>query len=478
MSIRSSYDAVIVGSGPNGLAAAITLAQAGHSVLVLEADESPGGGCRSKELTLPGFLHDVCSAVHPFAVSSPFFRQLPLEQYGLEWIESSSALAHPLDDGSAMLLERSIAATAATLDEDADAYRRVWNPLVSHWQQIEQAFLGPLRLSPLLSHPIATGQFGLQALLSARQFTDLHFRGTRAKALFAGIAAHSLLPLEQVTSAAAGLVLSTIAHIVGWPIPRGGSQEIIRALVAYLRSLGGELATGVEVKDIGELPQARVILFDVSPRQLVRIAGKRLPPAYCRSLERFRYGPGAFKVDFALDGPIPWKAEECQRAVTVHLGGTLPEIALSERQVAQGIHPERPYVLLAQQSLFDTSRTPAGKQTVWAYCHVPNGSSFSMTERIEAQIERFAPGFRERILHKHVMGPLQLEAYNANYVGGDINTGMQDIWQLFTRPTLRLDPYTTPARAIYICSSATPPGGGVHGMCGYFAAQAALRRAF
>ncbi len=476
--MRSAYDAVVVGSGPNGMAAAITLAQAGCSVLVVEASETIGGGCRSKELTLPGFLHDVCSAVHPFAVNSPFFRQLPLERYGLEWIESPSALAHPLDDGSAMLLDRSIAATAATLNEDAAAYRRIWNPLVSDWRAVEQAFLGPLRLPPLFSHPVAAGRFGLQALLSARRFTDLSFRGTRARAIFAGIAAHSLLPLEQVTSAAAGLLLSTVAHVIGWPIPRGGSQQIINALAAHLRSLGGEIETGLEVKDIADLPQAKAFLFDVSPRQLVHIAGKQLPSGYCRSLERFRYGPGSFKVDFALDGPIPWKAEECRRAVTVHLGGTFPEIALSERQVAQGKHPEHPYVLLAQQSLFDPLRAPAGKHTVWAYCHVPNGSSFSMTERIEAQIERFAPGFRERILYRHTMGPAQLESYNANYVGGDINAGVQDLWQMFTRPTLRLNPYTTPARNIYLCSSSTPPGGGVHGMCGYFAAQAAIQHVF
>jgi phytoene dehydrogenase-like protein len=478
MSIRSSYDAVVIGSGPNGLAAAITLAQSGCSVLVLEAHETIGGGCRTKELTLPGFLHDVCSAVHPFGLNSPFFRQLPLEQYGLEWIEAPSALAHPLDDGPAMLLEQSIATTAATLGEDAEAYRRTWNPLVSNWSALERAFLGPLRLSPILTHPFATGLFGLQALLSARQFTDLHFRGPRASALFAGIAAHSLLTLEQTTSAAAGLLLSTVGHVVGWPIPRAGSQSIVDALAAHLRSLGGEIVTGIEVKDIDELPSARALLFDVSPLQLLRIARKRLPAAYCRSLERFRYGPGAFKVDFALDGPIPWKAEECRRAVTVHLGGTFSEIALSERQVARGEYPERPYVLLAQQSLFDASRAPSGKHTVWAYCHVPNGSNFSMTQRIEAQIERFAPGFRERILHKHISGPMQLEAYNANYVGGDINSGKQDLRQLFTRPTLRLNPYTTPVREIYLCSSSTPPGGGVHGMCGYFAAQAALHRVF
>jgi phytoene dehydrogenase-like protein len=473
--MRSSYDAVVVGSGPNGLAAAITLAQAGRSVLVLEAADTIGGGCRSKELTLPGFIHDVCSAVHPFAVNSPFFRQLPLQQYGLTWLESPSALAHPLDDGPPMLLDRSIASTSATLDEDdASAYQHIWNPLVSDWQAIEQAFLGPLRLSPLLSHPFAAGRFGLQALLSARRFTDLHFHGPRARALFAGISAHSILPLEQMTSAAAGLLLTTVAHIVGWPIPRGGSQEIVRALAAHLNSLGGEIMTGVEVQDISDLPLSRAILFDISPRQLVRIAGKQLPASYCRSLEHFRYGSAAFKVDFALDGPIPWKAEECRRAATVHVGGTFPEIALSERLVAQGKHPEAPYVLLAQQSLFDPSRAPAGKHTVWAYCHVPNASTFTMTERIEAQIERFAPGFRERILHKHITSPAQLEAYNANYVGGDINAGVQDLRQMFTRPTPRLNPYTTPARNIFICSSSTPPGGGVHGMCGYYAAQAAL----
>lgn len=472
----AEYDAIVVGAGPNGLAAAIVLAQAGCSVVVFEAKETVGGGCRSQELTLPGVVHDVCSAIHPLGFNSPFFRTLPLQRYGLEWIHPPTQLAHPLADGPAMLLERSIEATGLTLGDDAHAYTQLMTTLVRDWPLIEQAFLGPLRLAPLFRHPFATGRFGLSALRSARSLATGVFKGERARAIFAGMAAHSILSLDQPTSAAAGLLLGTIGHVVGWPFPRGGSQAISSALAAHLRSLGGEIVTGREIKSLEALPSARVVLFDVTPRQLLRIASNHLSPAYKRALQRYRYGPGAFKIDYALDGPVPWKAKECGQAATVHLGGTLAEIALAEGQVMRGEHPERPFVLLAQQSLFDETRVPVGKQAVWAYCHVPNGSTVDMTERIEAQIERFAPGFRERILARHVSNPLALERYNANYIGGDINGGMQDLWQLFTRPTLRPVPYTTSAHDIFICSSATPPGGGVHGLCGYFAAQAALRR--
>ncbi|HLZ59862.1 MAG TPA: NAD(P)/FAD-dependent oxidoreductase [Ktedonosporobacter sp.] len=468
-----SYDAVVIGAGPNGLAAAIVLAQAGWSVVVFEAQDTIGGGARTKELTLPGFRHDVCSTIHSLGLAYPFFRTLPLVQYGLEWIHPPTMLAHPLDDGTAPLLERSLQATAATLGSDGRAYEKLMGPLVAHWDMIVRAVVGPLNLQPLL-HPFALAPFGLSALSPASALLKLRFRGERARAMLAGMCAHSMLPLERITSAAAGLLLGAAGHVSGWPLARGGSQMIVDALAAYLRSLGGEIITGIEVKSIDDLPSARAILCDITPRQLVRIAGQHLPEGYKHSLQRFRYGPGVFKMDFALDGTIPWRAKECQQAGTVHLGGTLEEVAASERQVWQGKPPERPYVLLTQPTLFDETRAPAGKHIAWAYCHVPSGSTFDMAERLEAQIERFAPGFRERILARHSMMPADFELYDANYIGGDINGGVQDLWQLFTRPVIRLNPYSTPAKQLFICSSSTPPGGGVHGMCGYFAAQAVL----
>lgn len=474
----SAYDAVVIGAGPNGLAAAITLAQTGRRVIVFEARDTVGGGMRTRELTLPGFLHDVCSAIYPLAAGSPFLGSLPLEQYGLEWVQPTVPLAHPLDDGTAVLLERSVTATGESTGCDARAYDQFMSPLVAHWETLAQALLGPLRWRPLLRHALTIAPFGIAALSPAQTLARLRFRGERARALFAGLCAHAQIPLNQPISAAAGLLLGVAGHACGWPFPRGGAQRLSDALAAYLRSLAGEIVTGEEIKTIDELPQAQVVLCDITPRQMLRIAGHRLPEGYKRSLQRFRYGPGSFKVDFALDGPVPWKAQDCLQAGTVHIGGTLAEIADAEAQVARGMHPERPYVLVAQQSLFDPSRAPEGKQTLWAYCHVPHGSTYDMTERIEEQIERFAPGFRERILARHVLNPVDLERYNANYVGGDINGGLQDIWQFFTRPTLRPVPYTTPAKNIYLCSSSTPPGGGVHGLCGYFAAQAALKRAW
>lgn len=465
-------DAIVVGSGPNGLAAAITLARAGRSVLVVEAAATVGGGMRTAELTLPGFRHDVCSAIHPLGVASPFFSRLPLRDHGLEWIEPPAALAHPFDDGTAAVLERSFEATGATLGGDARAWARLMQPLVARSGTILEEILGPLRLPRA---PLTLSRFGLEAIQPASGIARRRFREPPARALFAGLAAHSMLPLEQRPSASFGLVLGLLGHAVGWPLPRGGSQSIADALASYLRSLGGELETGRRVDSLDELPQSRAVLLDVTPRELLRITGARLPDGYRRKLQGYRYGPGVFKLDLALDGPIPWRAAECARAATVHLGGTLDEIAVSESAMSRGLTPDRPYVLVAQQSLFDPSRAPEGKHTAWAYCHVPNGSTVDMTGRIEAQIERFAPGFRDLILARHTMGPAELEAYNPNYAGGDINGGLQDLRQLFTRPVARRVPYSTPAPGIFICSSATPPGGGVHGMCGYWAARGALR---
>jgi phytoene dehydrogenase-like protein len=464
-----------VGSGPNGLAAAITLSRAGKSVLLIEAEETIGGGTRSAQLTLPGFTHDVCSAIHPLAVASPFFRSLPLEEHGLEWVHPPTPLAHPLDDGSAALLERSIEATGRSLGPDAEAYGRLVGPIVSDWERLEGSVLGPLRVP---RHPIALVRFGLRALFPARLLAHTAFRGEHARALFAGMAAHSLLSLDKPLSAASGLLLGALGHVAGWPMARGGSQRLADALVSYLGSLGGEVVTGWRVRSLDELPAARAVLLDVTPRQLLSIARRKLTPNYRSQLRHYRYGPGVFKLDLALAGPIPWKATECLRAGTVHVGGTLDEIAASEGAVSRGTHPRKPFVLVAQQSLFDPTRAPEGKHTVWAYCHVPNGSTVDMTARIEAQIERFAPGFRERILARHVMSPADVHRHNANYIGGDIGGGVQDLRQLFTRPAVRPVPYTTPARDLYICSSSTPPGGGVHGLCGWEAARVALRRSF
>lgn len=466
------HDAVVIGSGPNGLAAAITLAQAGRSVVVFEAGDAPGGGMRSQSLTLPGFVHDVCSAVHPMALGSPFFQTLPLGSHGLEMVQPPSPLAHPLDDGTAILLERSIDATAAALGRDGAAYRRIVEPLTRHWNALADALLGPLRPP---RHPVLLARFGLLGLRSARSLSR-RFRDEWARALFAGIAAHSMLPLDQRPSAAFGLVLATLGHVCGWPIVRGGSHRMAEALVEHLGTLGGHVVTGRRVDTIDDLPPSRVVLADVTPREFLRIAAARLPHRYRRSLERYRYGPGVFKIDWALDGPIPWRATECRRAATVHLGGTFDEIAVSEAVVAEGRIAARPFVILAQPTLFDESRAPARKHTAWAYCHVPNGSTVNATDAIESQVERFAPGFRDRILARHVMSPADLEKYNANYAGGDINGGLQDLRQLFTRPVARPGPYATPWRGLYLCSAATPPGGGVHGMCGFWAARAALRR--
>jgi len=462
---------VIVGAGPNGLAAAIRLAQEGLSVLVLEAGQTVGGGCRSAELTLPGFTHDICSAIHPLGYGSPFFRTLPLAQHGLEWIQPPAALAHPFDDGPPALLEQSVADTAATLGSDGGNYRRLMEPLVPDWEELSRVLREPLRLA---KYPFGLARFGLKAILSANGLTEAAFQGGRARGFFSGLAAHAMLPLNQSPGAGIGLALAIAGHAVGWPLPRGGSQRIADALAAHLTSLGGEIVTGVRVESLDALPPSRVTLCDITPRQLVNMAGDKLPSGYRQRLERYRYGMGAFKLDWALDGPIPWKSPEVARAATVHLGATRAEIGHSERAAARGEIAETPYVLLAQQSLFDSSRAPEGKHTAWGYCHVPNGSTVDMTDRIEAQIERFAPGFRDRILARHALPPAAMERYNANYIGGDINGGIQDLRQLFTRPVARWTPWSTPFKGLYLCSSSTPPGGGVHGMCGYYAALAAL----
>jgi len=470
--MRQRHDAIVVGSGPNGLSAAVTLARAGRSVLVLEASATPGGGARSAELTLPGFVHDICSSIHPFGAGSPFFRSVPLHEYGLEWIHPAVPVAHPLDDGSAVVQDRSVEETARNLGRDGPAWLKLFGPLVSAADALFEETLGPFRLP---RHPLTMARFGLRALRSAKGLCDSWFRTPQARALFAGIAGHSILPLEKPMTAAAGLMLGVAAHALGWPMPRGGAQKISDALVSYVRSLGGEVECNRRVASIKELPPAKAILFDVSPRNLSGICGDALPARYRRTLERFRHGPATFKLDWALDGPIPWRAAACARAGTVHLGGTLEEIAAGEAAVGRGEHPERPYILLAQHSLFDPTRAPAGKHTGWAYCHVPNGSTIDMTEAIERQVERYAPGFRDRILARHILRPADFAGYNPNYIGGDISGGVMDLWQLYTRPAARIVPYSTPNARIFLCSASTPPGGGVHGMCGYYAARAALR---
>ncbi|MEO8440535.1 MAG: NAD(P)/FAD-dependent oxidoreductase [Spartobacteria bacterium] len=471
-----SADAIVVGSGPNGLAAAITLARAGYSVRVLEANPTIGGGARSVELTLPGFLHDVCSAIHPLALGSPFFRTLPLEKFGLEWIQPPLALAHPLDDGSAAGLRQDVHATAESLGRDAAAYRRLMEPLARDWEKLADEFLQPMLHLP--RYPLALARFGLGALAPAATLARFCFKDPAARALFAGMAAHSFLPLEALASAAFGLVLGAAGHAVGWPMPRGGSQAISDALATHLRELGGEIETDRRIEKLEELPQARATLFDTTCWQFAKIAGANLPSKYRRRLERFRHAPGVFKIDYALFAPVPWRAEECSRAGTIHLGGTLEEIAAAEGEVARGEHPARPFVLVAQQSLFDATRAPEGQHTLWAYCHVPFGSERDMSGAIEDQIERFAPGFRDCVRARQTTNAAALERSNPNLIGGDINGGANDLWQLFARPIVSPAPYRTPLRGIYLCSSSTPPGGGVHGMCGYHAARTVLRDLF
>jgi phytoene dehydrogenase-like protein len=468
------YDAIIVGSGPNGLAAAITLQRHGLTVLLVEAKKVIGGGLRSDALTLPGFVHDICSAIHPMAAASPFFRSLPLESHGLEFIFPEVCAAHPLSNGKAIALSRSLAETVRDMGQDGHIYRKMIEPIVNSWPLLAPDALGPIRFP---AHPVLFARFGLKAIESALVISK-RFTTPEAKALWAGMCAHSMLPFTKASSAAIGLVLAAVGHVHGWPIARGGSQKIADSLANYFIAGGGKIETGFFVKSLSELPSAKTVLFDVSPRQLLQIAGHKLSSLYKWQLGRYRYRMGAFKVDFALDGPIPFTSELCRRAGTVHIGNTFEEIAQSEYAAWNNKAIEKPFVLVAQQSVFDPSRAPEGKHTAWAYCHVPNGSNKDMTSAIETQIEQCAPGFRDRIIGRHVMSPSDLETYNPNYVGGDINGGAIDISQLFTRPALRLSPYRSSAKGIYICSASTPPGGGVHGMCGYHAAKQALRDIF
>ena len=467
-------DAVVVGAGPNGLAAAIALAQAGWSVEVFEARETVGGGARSAELTLPGFVHDVCSAIYPLTVGSPFLGSLPLDRFGLRWLQPPYPLAHPFDDGTAAVLARGFDETGESFGEHEDgrAWERLFQPVSRGWTALAPDLLGPLGWP---RHPFRMARFGLVGMRGAAGLARGRFTGFRARGLFAGLAAHSFLPLERIPTAAFGVMLGATGHALGWPQPEGGAQRISDALAALLRELGGEIRTGRLVTSLSELPQARAYLFDLTPAQLLRLDGLRWPARYRRRLDRYRYGPGVFKMDWALSAPIPWRAAACRRAGTVHLGGTLEEIAAAERAAWNGRDPERPFVLVGQASLFDPTRAPAGRHTGWAYCHVPHGSTTDFSTAIEAQIERFAPGFRDVVLARHTRNPAQLEAYNPNCVGGDINGGAAVLSQLFTRPVARLVPYATPDPRAFLCSASTPPTGGVHGMCGYHAAGAVLR---
>lgn len=475
---EAGCDAVVIGAGPNGLAAAVALAQAGWAVQVYEASDTVGGGARSAELTEPGYVHDICSAVYPLGLGSPFFRSLPLETHGLQFIQPPLALAHPFDDGTAAVHDRDMQRTIASFGNTRDGQRHqsLFDPFASRWELFAREVLRPPHLPDSIGGAKLLARFGLHAIKSASRFVNSTYQGERAKALFAGIAAHSTLRMDQRPSAAVGLLLGIAGHAVGWPIVRGGAQRISDVLADLLRELGGEIHTSHRVTALSQLPSARAYLFDVTPKQLRHIAGDALPNGYCRRLDRYRYGPGVFKIDWALDEPIAWTASECREAGTIHLGGTLEEIADAERLPNEGQHAEQPFVLLSQPSLFDDSRAPDGKHIGWAYCHVPNGSTVDMTERIERQVERFAPGFRDLIRTRHTFNTAQLEQHNANCVGGDINGGSPDLQQLLMRPVPRLSPHTTPNSKIFLCSSSTPPGGGVHGMCGYWAAQAVLKR--
>jgi len=470
----ATYDAVVVGSGPNGLSAAIVLQKHGLNVLLIEGKETIGGGMRTMELTLPGFKHDVCSAIHPMAAAAPFFKTLPLEEYGLEYIHPLTPAGHPLPDGTVASLHRSLSETADQLGRDRETYINLLKPLVEHWEGLSSDFLSPLKIP---SNPIKLARFGLSALQPATMLAK-KFKETKTRALWAGMAAHGIQPLTNITTSAIGMVLMAAGHHVGWPMLKGGSQSLANALADYFEFLGGKIEKGKMITDFGQIPDAKMVMFDLSPKNLLKIAGGKFSSLYRWQLNRYRYGMGVFKMDFALSQPIPWKSKELKGAGTVHLGGTLEDISNSERLTWEGKYTDNPYVLLAQQSLFDTTRSPEGFHTGWAYCHVPSGSEVDMSTVIENQIEKYAPGFKETIIGKHTFNTKEIEDYNPNYIGGDINSGVQDWSQLFTRPAVRISPYRTSNKNIYICSASTPPGGGVHGMGGYYAAKRAIQDLF
>ncbi|MBS1598088.1 MAG: NAD(P)/FAD-dependent oxidoreductase [Bacteroidetes bacterium] len=473
--IKKDYDVIVVGSGPNGLAAAIVLQQAGVSVLLIEGKETIGGGLRSTALTLPGYVHDVCSAIHPFAVCSPFFKSLPLEKHGLEYIFPKIAAAHPFDDGTAAALHHSIEETASSLGEDAGYYKELMTSLSNDWPKLLPFVMKPASFP---SHPVALAKFGYYGITPVSHFVKKHFHNGHAQGLFAGMAAHGMQPLTNMATTAIALIFLLLGHTTGWPLPKGGSQQIANALSSYFLELGGKIETNFMVNSLEQLPSAHAVVFDLTPKQILTIAGEKFSSLYKWQMKRYRYGMGIFKIDWALDAPIPFTAPECRQAGTVHIGNTFDEVAASEQMNATGKISDKPFVLLTQSSLFDDTRAPSGKHTAWAYCHAPASSTHDMTDIIENQVERFAPGFKKLILARHSMNSAEMEAYNPNYIGGDIGGGIQDIGQLFTRPVLRFSPYKTSSKGIYICSSSTAPGGGVHGMCGYHAANKVLHDVF
>lgn len=474
-SALSNYDAFVIGSGPNGLAAAIALAQQGLKVKIFEAKDTVGGGTRTLELMESGFKHDICSAVHPTALSSPFFKSLPLKEYGLEWIHPDFPVVHPLENGEAVIAEKSFENTLERLGVDSKNYRKLFKDFIDSWEYLSEDLFGTLRIP---DHPLAMMRFGWYGMFSSTLLSNSFFKLERTKAYFAGLAAHSILPLENAFSASFGLVLGTTVHSVGWPIAKNGSHSITKALAGFFQFLGGEIELNTHIESLDEFPSDKPILFDLTPRQVITIADNRIPDPLKDKLLGYNYGPGAFKVDFALSEPVPWLNEDCKKAGTLHLGGSMKEIAKSEKEVWNGSHPERPYVLVSQPSLFDDTRAPKGKHVLWSYCHVPNGSAENMEERIIDQIERYAPGFRDIIISTSTMNAMDFEKYNPNYIGGDINGGAQNLKQLFGRPLLKWDPYKLPVDHLYICSSSSPPGGGVHGMSGFNAAKSVLKNEF